>query len=460
MMRRGGDFQARKVAARTVELEIERIGARGDGDGGGGRSMRPSPCRASGVSARAAGERADLVRGAARQPGPGSSRRARTSTPAAAAPLQHWASAPYLAWKAAQIGGGPGACADRDGDPADRRFAPPGIAAGASPCTRAPAGRGEARLGYKMRGSWTLVEIAVCPIADPRLQAALPGLRRLAAPFLEHAKSAPTPARRLDRRGPRRRRDGGGAAAAAASPADARLRAAEAAQAMDAARRHPGGRDRLPGAPAGGSGSAAPWSPCRPAPSCRRRRRGRRRWRGSCSRPSPGAGRVADLFCGCGAFALRLAEHAPGDGGGFLGGGRGGAEGGDGRGDRAEGRGGRGARPLSPAHAGAGAEGDGRGGVRPAPGRRRPSRRPRSPPRPSASRSASPATPPPSPATPASWSTPASPWSASCRSTSSCGPRTWSWSACSDGRAPGTRRSAQGCRGRRRLPSGSANMAM
>ena len=36
------------------------------------------------------------------------------------------------------------------------------------------------------------MEIGACPIADPRLVAAFPALKRLAAPLFEHPKSAPT----------------------------------------------------------------------------------------------------------------------------------------------------------------------------------------------------------------------------------------------------------------------------
>ena len=49
-----------------------------------------------------------------------------------------------------------------------------------------------ARLGYKVRRSWDLVDIAVCPIAELAIQAAIPALKRLAAPLFEHPKSAPT----------------------------------------------------------------------------------------------------------------------------------------------------------------------------------------------------------------------------------------------------------------------------
>ncbi len=46
-------------------------------------------------------------------------------------------------------------------------------------------------LGYKARGSWALVPIHTCTIADPIIVRALPHLTALAAPLFEHPKSAP-----------------------------------------------------------------------------------------------------------------------------------------------------------------------------------------------------------------------------------------------------------------------------
>ena len=46
-------------------------------------------------------------------------------------------------------------------------------------------------LGFKERRSWALVPIETCIIADARITAALPRLRELALPMLEHPKSAP-----------------------------------------------------------------------------------------------------------------------------------------------------------------------------------------------------------------------------------------------------------------------------
>ncbi|MDI6626081.1 MAG: RNA methyltransferase, partial [Brevundimonas sp.] len=104
--------------------------------------------------------------------------------------LQHWAAGPYLEWKRDQV-----------------RFAlaREGIEAVVEPTVAVPPGTrrrlalharlgpdGKAILGFKARKSWRLVEVRVCPVADPRLVAAIPALTRVAEAFLEHPKSAPT----------------------------------------------------------------------------------------------------------------------------------------------------------------------------------------------------------------------------------------------------------------------------
>lgn len=104
--------------------------------------------------------------------------------------LQHWATAPYLDWKSQQIA--------MELERVDLRAemlpafaAPPGSRRRVTLHAR-KEGREPVRLGYKGRRSWSLVEIAVCPISDPRLVAALPGLRALAEPLFQHPKSAPS----------------------------------------------------------------------------------------------------------------------------------------------------------------------------------------------------------------------------------------------------------------------------
>jgi len=219
--------------------------------------------------------------------------------------LQHWAPAPYLAWKAEQIRLALG----REGLETEILApfaAPPGsrrrLALHARP------GRGGAQIGFKARRSWRLVPIEVCPVSDPRLVAAFPALRRLAAPLFEQSKSAPTlhvtltgTGLDIDITGVERR--------TGALSADARSRVAEAAAAADFARVTLGGeilyQARAPVVrvgrasvelPAGSFLQAVPEAEAAMAAFVRE--------------ALAGATSVADLYCGVGAFALRLAEDA------------------------------------------------------------------------------------------------------------------------------------------------------
>ena len=106
------------------------------------------------------------------------------------APMQHWADEPYLAWKR---------------DVVIQTLAREGIETEVEATVAVPqASRrrlalharsgpgGRVLLGFKARRSWRLVELTDCPVSDPALIAALPGLAKVAAPFLGHPKSAPT----------------------------------------------------------------------------------------------------------------------------------------------------------------------------------------------------------------------------------------------------------------------------
>ena len=220
--------------------------------------------------------------------------------------LQHWTAPEYLAFKADMI---------REALARERLETEILAAFACPPASRRrlalharPGGEDGARLGYKARGSWTLVEIEVCPIADPRLVEAFPALRRLAAVFLEHPRSAPmlhltwTEAGiDVDVSGVERRTGG--------LSADRRLRAAEAAQAAGLARITLGGeivyQSRRPevrigralvSLPPGGFLQATPEAEAAMGDFV--------------MEAAAGAERTADLFCGVGAFALRLAERA------------------------------------------------------------------------------------------------------------------------------------------------------
>jgi 23S rRNA (uracil1939-C5)-methyltransferase len=220
--------------------------------------------------------------------------------------LQHWAQAPYLAWKAGQIA----QALAREG--IETEILPPFAAPAGSRRRLAlharPGRPGAAQLGFKQRSSWRLVEIEDCPVADPRLVAALPGLRRLAAQFLEHPRSAPTlhvtwtqAGLDVDVTGVERR--------TGALSADARMRAAEAAGGMDAARVSLAGeilyQARRPIVQIGRASVALP-----PGAFLQAAPQAEAAMAGFAAEALAGASRVADLFSGVGAFGLRLAETA------------------------------------------------------------------------------------------------------------------------------------------------------
>jgi 23S rRNA (uracil1939-C5)-methyltransferase len=285
------------------ELEIELVGAQGDGVAGGPVFV-PGALPGERVRAWVAGERADDVEVLAVSP-----ERVQPPCPhfgeCGGCALQHWASAPYLAWKAEQIR------LALAHERIETEILPPFAA---SPGSRrrlalhARQARGGAEVGFKARRSWKLASIQVCPVADPRLVAAFPALRSLGAPLFEHRKSAPmlhvtltATGLDIDITGVERRAGG--------LSGDARARVAEAASAADFARVTLGGellyQARAPmvrtgramvALPAGGFLQAVAEAETAMA--------------GFVREALAGAKTVADLYCGVGAFALRLAEDA------------------------------------------------------------------------------------------------------------------------------------------------------
>ena len=221
--------------------------------------------------------------------------------------LQHWASGPYLDWKREQV---------------RLTLAREGIETEIEPTVAVPPGtrrrlalharRGEdgrVILGFKARKSWRLVEVNACPVADPRLVAAFPALARVAEPFLEHPKSAPTlhvtltlTGLDVDVTGVERRSGG--------LSRDAQMRAIQAAGAADLARLSLAGdtlvMSRQPQVafgpasvplPAGGFLQAVPEAEAAMVARAVEAVRG--------------AKKIADLFCGAGTFTFPLATVAP-----------------------------------------------------------------------------------------------------------------------------------------------------
>ena len=292
--------------AREVTGLIDEVGAQGDGrlDPGGAHvpfTLPGEEVRASVAEGR--GELLELLRY--------SPERATPPCPhfgiCGGCALQHWNLPDYRIWKVEQLR----RTLQRAG-----LDAPVTLGFAAEPGTRRrvalharPGGREAARLGYKGRRSWSLVPINVCLIADPRLVAAFPALARLAAPQFENAKSAPTLHTTLTDTGIDvdisgvERKSGG-------LSADARVRVAEAAAQAGFARVSLDGealyqvREAVvrfgPAAvalPPGGFLQAVAAAEDAMAAIVLE----------ACA----GAGRIADLYCGAGAFAFRLAQIAP-----------------------------------------------------------------------------------------------------------------------------------------------------
>ena len=220
--------------------------------------------------------------------------------------LQHWAHEPYLAWKVDRL---VGTLARQQIE--TEMLAPFAAAPGTRRRVALHARRGSreaAKLGYKARKSWDLVDIAVCPISDPAIQAAIPALKRLAAPLFEHPKSAPTLHVTLTREGLDidvsgvERKSGG-------LSADARVQLAERAAEADFARVTLDGevayQARLPQVRLGQVVVSLP-----PGAFLQATPQAEDAMAAFLAEQATGATRIADLFCGVGTFTFRLAQVA------------------------------------------------------------------------------------------------------------------------------------------------------
>ena len=292
-----------QVVGEVRELDITAMGAQGDGLAG--HIFAPLTLPGERVTARVAGDRGELVDILA-----ASSDRVVPQCPhfgdCGGCALQHWAQGPYLAWKVEQIRLALGR------ERMETEILEPFAAAPGSRRRLALHARRQGRgavLGFKGRRSWRLTPIETCDIADPRLVAALPGLRRIAEPFLEHPKSAPTlhvtlTLTGLDIEVSGVERKSGGLSA------DARMRVAEAAAAADVARVTLAGEvvyevrqavvrmgDATVALPPGAFLQAVPAAEAAMVMFA--------------LEAAAGARRTADLYCGAGAFTFPLASVAP-----------------------------------------------------------------------------------------------------------------------------------------------------
>lgn len=293
----------------TADIEITGVGREGDGlalSPGGGPLFVPLTAPGDRARVRIEGQRGELVEVLTPSP-----ERIDPACPhfgsCGGCSLQQWDTAPYLAWKGEQVR----LALKKERIETDilPTFAsPPGTRRRLALHAR-KGGKGGARLGFKERRSWSLVDIRACPIADPRLVAALPALRLLAEPFLEHPKSAPTlhvtwtgAGLDVDVTGVERKSGG--------LSADARMRAAEAASAGDMARVTLAGEtlygarqpvvklgDAIVTLPPGAFMQAVPLAEAAMAQV-------------ACDGVA-GAKAIADLYCGVGTFTFRLAKIAP-----------------------------------------------------------------------------------------------------------------------------------------------------
>lgn len=287
------------------ELMINAVGAQGDGlarTDGGKPAFVPLTLPGETVLANmdgARGEVAEILKASADRIDPVCKHYGSCGGCA----LQHWAAEPYRAWKAEQI---------------RVQLSMEGLETEILPTFAAPAAsrrrvalharkvKGGAKLGFKERRSWSLVPIEECPVTDPRIVAALPALARLAEPFLEHPKSAPTlhvtltgTGLDIDVTGVERKSGG--------LSADARMRAAMAAGEGDFARVTMAGETvygaRQPLVKLGPAIVALP-----PGSFLQAVPAAERAMVDFAVAEAQGASRIADLYCGVGTFTFRLAE--------------------------------------------------------------------------------------------------------------------------------------------------------
>lgn len=287
-----------------VEIIIETVGGEGDGVAAG-PIFAPFTLPGERVSVTGSGERRPLSAVLA----PSADRIAPVCPhfgTCGGCALQHWAHAPYLAWKVERL------ATTLLRQQIETEILPAFVA---GPGTRRRVAlharrgtREAAKLGYKARKSWDLVDIEVCPISDPAIQAAIPAMKRLAAPLFEHPTSAPTlhvtlTAQGLDIDISGVERKSGGLSA------DARVllaeRGAEAGFARVTLDGEPAYLARQPRVTLGPATVALPAGAFLQATS-----QAEAAMTAFVGDQAEGANRIADLFCGVGTFTFRLAQIA------------------------------------------------------------------------------------------------------------------------------------------------------
>jgi len=288
-----------------VEILIQEIGGEGDGIAQG-PVFAPFTLPGERVRVSGSGDRRELL--AVLEP---SAERVEPPCPhfgvCGGCALQHWAHGPYLAWKVERL---------RRTLAHERLEAEILAPFAAAPGSRRrvalharKASREAARLGYKVRRTWDLVDISACPIAEPAIVEALPALKRLAAPLFEHPKSAPTlhvtltdSGLDVDISGVERRSGG--------LSGDARMVLAERAAEGGFARVTLDGETAfLARTPTVRLGPASVRLPA--GGFLQATREAEDAMAAFLVEAAAGAVRIADLFCGSGAFTFRLAALAP-----------------------------------------------------------------------------------------------------------------------------------------------------
>jgi 23S rRNA (uracil1939-C5)-methyltransferase len=217
--------------------------------------------------------------------------------------LQHWADAPYLAWKREEV---IRALGRRGVDaPVDDMVVAWGDGRRRASLHAERTKRGVA-LGFVERGGARIAAIDACPVLSPQLAGALPGVRAVAEFFAPARGELSLACLETDAGVDVNIK---GAGRAAALDRDALERAARLAEAGDLARLSLDGEPLVARrTPRVAMGKCIVQPP--PGAFLQATRAGEEALARLALDALAGAGRVIDLFSGCGTFALRAAEFA------------------------------------------------------------------------------------------------------------------------------------------------------